>query len=245
MKKYLLLMLLCVLCHVGYASHEFISAVIAGNKAAVEKFIKDGIDVNYKFSGRTALILAANKGRKEIVEILLQAGANPDIPHFCGSTALMDVAKEGDVEMVEILLKAKANPDIQDTFDDTALIFAVENNHKETVDILLKAKANPDIQDHSGGTALMLAARNGDKELVEVLLQAKANPDIRDHSGRTAFIYASDRKEIADMLNRQIKVIERNQIVKIRIETTIIEQPLIKSQFLPYDLKQKRKYKRK
>jgi hypothetical protein len=54
------------------------TAAYTGDLAAVQACLEQGVDVNARDQwGRTALYLAAEKGHKEIVELLLEHGARP------------------------------------------------------------------------------------------------------------------------------------------------------------------------
>lgn len=84
----------------SYNQNHLQSAVCAQTPEVVELFIKHGADVNKqsKVSGRfsTPLINAVryrNEESPEIIQILLQAGANPKVRDAAGKTAL-DYAKE-------------------------------------------------------------------------------------------------------------------------------------------------------
>ena len=50
-----------------------------------------------------ALVLAAENGHVEIVQLLLQAGAKKDSVNWAGSTALMLAAKNDHVEIAQLL----------------------------------------------------------------------------------------------------------------------------------------------
>ena len=57
----------------------------------------------------TALAWAANEGREQVVDVLLKAGANPDIQSHGHWTALMMATKEGHRGVVKALLEKKAD----------------------------------------------------------------------------------------------------------------------------------------
>ena len=70
------------------------------------------------FYDQTPLSLAIGKGHKEIVRVLVTAGANPDIkinPAFRVGTHLTYAIGLGDTEVVQVLLDAGADPNVVDT----------------------------------------------------------------------------------------------------------------------------------
>ena len=68
--------------------------------------------------GETALHWAVSRQHTEIVTMLLDAGANPNVPDNDGYTPLHDVAEMGDCPpartMLEALLAAGADPSRQE-----------------------------------------------------------------------------------------------------------------------------------
>ena len=60
-------------------------------------------------SGLTTLILAAEKGNKKIVELLLNAGTNVDACDYYGFTALVQAAIKGHRECADLIIRAGAN----------------------------------------------------------------------------------------------------------------------------------------
>src|SRR3990167_6715436 len=71
--------------------------------------------------GSTALMEAARGGHKEIVKLLLRAGADPNI---------IDPSRMADCELSIVGITFKNG--------DTALMKAAERGHKEIVELLLK-----------------------------------------------------------------------------------------------------------
>lgn len=71
-------------------------AVTNGPLAAVEPFLRKGVDINAQDSaGSTALMFAAMLGHDEVVRALLKKGAEAGIKNKNGQTA-MDLAKDSD-----------------------------------------------------------------------------------------------------------------------------------------------------
>jgi ankyrin repeat protein len=97
-----------------------------------DKEIRDTID-------QTPLIVAAQGGCKEIVEMLLEAGANIEHRNDQGETALISAAQEGHKEIVQMLLDAGSNVNQENADGETALDLAIKLRHKkDLVDLLLK-----------------------------------------------------------------------------------------------------------
>lgn len=84
----------------------------------------------------SALREAAESGYKDVVGLLLKAGADV---HASNERALRYAVKNGHKDVVELLLKAGADVHAD---DDCALYLAAENGHKDVVELLLKAGAN-------------------------------------------------------------------------------------------------------
>jgi ankyrin repeat protein len=95
----------------------------------------------------TPLGLAARQKDKEIVELLLGAGADVNegtfMPNAGGdATALTNAVWAGDKEIVKLLLDRGANPDVTGgKFYPRILDYAREHSAREIVDLLEKAGA--------------------------------------------------------------------------------------------------------
>ncbi|WP_254229773.1 ankyrin repeat domain-containing protein [Wolbachia pipientis] len=113
-------------------------------------------------SGLTVLHLVSSVGKvteeyNEAVDLLLEAGANPNIQNDKGRTPLhyTDV-----LASAASLLKGKANPNIQDNRGETPLHYAASIGHANYVNLLIEKKANSNIQDTKGATPLQIAIDN-------------------------------------------------------------------------------------
>ena len=145
-------------------------------------------------AGRTALHWAADKRNVDIVDALIQAGANLDIKDTKGNTALMLTVTykyvEGRDERAPFgaLLRAKANLNIQNTDGNTALMLTTMDDYYAYY--LIKAGADPNISNKAGDTALILAVTYNYTTIALELIEAKANLNTQDGNKMTALHWA-------------------------------------------------------
>ncbi len=114
-------------------------AVLLNDVELARRRLDEGADVD---TGRgtyhgSLLQVAATHGRKEIVKLLLDRGAETEATDDLGQTPLTAAASSGETEMVEILLDAGANIDALDWFSRSALANAASEGHQDTVARLL------------------------------------------------------------------------------------------------------------
>lgn len=84
------------------------------------------------------LHFAAAKGHNEIVNLLLEHGADVNIRNYCGQTALMQACRYGHWEVVQTLLLYKANVSRADYLNRrTAFHFAAVNGHARCIRLLV------------------------------------------------------------------------------------------------------------
>ena len=160
-------------------------------------------------NGWTALIFASSKGYTNIVQLLLEHGADIDYKStVTGTTALIQASEYGHIEIVRILLEKGADTrteavnkhtalsatiNTQTDTRATALYVACRHAHYDIASILLNAKADPNIIAANGWTALTFASRKGYTNIVQLLLEHGADIDYRSTvTGTTALILASE-----------------------------------------------------
>ena len=95
----------------------------------------------------TPLIVAAKNNWYNIVNLLLESGANIEKEIYEKGNALIQAVREGHHEIVLLLIKKGANVNhAQNVSDMTALHWAVLNSRENIVKLLLKNGANPDLR---------------------------------------------------------------------------------------------------
>ena len=88
--------------------------------------------------GLTALMIATDKGLSEIIELLLQNGADPNIHGNKGWTPLMYACSHGNCKVAKRLLRFNANPQLVDNNGFTATIHALCSSNKALAYELVK-----------------------------------------------------------------------------------------------------------
>jgi ankyrin repeat protein len=137
--------------------------------------------------GKTALMWAAEFGRSDIADLLLQYGAKVDRGNPKGGTALMFAAVSGHVEVVDLLVAAGADPRHRVRHGWTPLLLATAKGHVEAVRALARHGADLDTRDVYGWTLLMRAVERGDRAMVSALLGLGLDPASGDGKGLDAF----------------------------------------------------------
>lgn len=178
---------------------EVVSAVNRGDPEAVRLALQQPFahpDEREFGHGVTPLTLAVQRGNLEIVEILLDAGADPNKGNghwwiWDGTPPLCFAGLGHHQEIFELLLARGANPRGRDDVKRTVLMCTAMGGEPWMVERLLELGAEVDRRDEQRQTALHHAAMGKplDEERraanARVLLAAGADPDAKDKHGRT------------------------------------------------------------
>ena len=151
------------------------TAAVSGVPSVVEDVLKNHRDVNAQDKqGRTALMEAVGQyhfgpespeiHRAEVVRLLLQAGADPNLSDENGNTALIETAWDADAAL--LLIRAGSNLNAQNNKGITPLMNCAG---PEVVRVLLAHGADRSIRDADGQTALESAKERGMKDKVAAL----------------------------------------------------------------------------
>jgi ankyrin repeat protein/Ran GTPase-activating protein (RanGAP) involved in mRNA processing and transport len=153
-----------------------------------------------KVEGQTPLHIAAHRGFKSIVQLLLEHQADAQLKDSKGRTPLHYAAKEDKYEVVEVLLNkcieiTKQNLiDTKDKSGSTPLHYSLVNKDRggKIARLLLKNGADENAVNDQKLAPIHVAAKFNKPEIIEQLL--KNNPDIkvdaRDEKGRTPLHWA-------------------------------------------------------
>lgn len=139
----------------------------------------------------TPLMLAAYLGHADLLDLLMDAGAEIDYPDSQGKTALMWAIRGNRLAAAQALLDVGARLDQVDLTGCSALFYAVRHGGVAVVQALLRKGARLSHADAQGRTALMCAAIFGPATSAQALLQGGANPGQSDSAGKCALMYAA------------------------------------------------------
>src|SRR5688500_7032165 len=149
------------------AASDLFDAAYRDDRAAVERLVRSGADVNAPNRyGLIPLALACANGDAAMVELLLKAGADPNGIVAGGETALMTCARAGGLEAVKLLLARGANVNAKEPKrGQTAIMWAAAEGHAAVVEALIAAGANFGKRLDTGYNAFLFAVREGRGEV--------------------------------------------------------------------------------
>ena len=111
--------------------------------------------------------------REDVVEKLLQRGADVSLQEHDGDTALHAAASTGNLNMLRMLLAKGANPNIKNKLGGTPLMWAAVYGFHDAVQLLCEKGADPRLQDVDGVTAAQCADKNKRTEVAQLLREAE------------------------------------------------------------------------
>lgn len=189
-------------------------------EVALDLLHRSKCDVNQRSNGgQIPLFMAISRKDKNLIQLILEKGASPNMRDAEENTALHIAMQNDDTELEQLLLKKGAYPNAQDAKGNTALHIAAQNNDTELAKLLLEKGADPNMRDAKGNTPLhiaalspvslelvqlllkkhikdydeplLLAARHSCENTVKALLEKGANPNAREgENGYTALHFA-------------------------------------------------------
>jgi ankyrin repeat protein len=160
---------------------SLVELAMSDQTQAAVALIDQGADVNAAApDGSTALLWAAHRDDRVLIERLLKAHADPKAANHFGATPMSEAATFGDSAVLELLLKAGADPDSADADGQTALMVVAHTSNVQAAKLLLARGARVDaIEKLRGQTALHFAAAQSQPAMVQQLLRHGADPNAR------------------------------------------------------------------
>ncbi|WP_371219595.1 ankyrin repeat domain-containing protein [Orientia tsutsugamushi] len=128
-------------------------------------------------NGYTILHLFVRTGNIQIIQKLLDEGANINQQDNYGCSALHTAVRLGEIDVIQKLLDEGANIDLQNHSGQSPLHYACFAGRINVIQKLLDEGANIDLQNNYGYTALYIAINFiNDKKVIHYLLDSGADP---------------------------------------------------------------------
>jgi ankyrin repeat protein len=168
-------------------------AIFDGDTESVRNIIaQDKKLVDVRFTGSfTPLLIAVQENEREIVELLLGAGANVNAKNKDGQTSLIMAASKGHIKIAEILIANGAKVNIKNNNGWTALMIAASYKHPKIAELLIMKGANIEARNIHGATSLYIAAYHGDRDIVSLLVEKGSTVDAKINDGFTPLMVAA------------------------------------------------------
>ncbi|XP_070782008.1 ankyrin repeat and SOCS box protein 2-like [Enoplosus armatus] len=155
--------------------------------------------------GESALLVAVSKEQLQCIQVLLESGADPDIPNYDRETTLYKACEKNSPAMVAMLLNHGVVVNTHCIQGWTALQEAVCRNNVEICEMLLKAGAKHNLTNIYGISAVFTAAQSGQLAALRILLKHGADINSQAADGATALYEATKNghEEIVELLLSQ------------------------------------------
>ena len=171
---------------------------------AAEQGHFDTVRLLINLGAQPALTLLAYNGQKTSLQMLLLAGADPNMRDSDGHTALTRAALMSHEDIVRLLLQSNANPNEGDQYDNTPLHAAAREGSKRIAQILIDGGADPNKRNISARTPIYSAICRNRKDMVKLMMDNGADTNISDEFFMTPILYARSfgYSDIANILYR-------------------------------------------
>ena len=163
--------------------HYAAAAAVAHPKqqaAVARTLIAEGVDIDARTEdGLTALYTAATILAADVIQVLLEAGADTSLSatNADGGGPIHLVVDEKDASLTKLLLDAGADPNAVDDFGTVPLHIAVWKGWAGGVRILAEAGGDVNARSDANDTPLHVAAFRGSTNTVRQLLRSGADVD--------------------------------------------------------------------
>jgi serine/threonine-protein phosphatase 6 regulatory ankyrin repeat subunit B len=193
-------------------------ACLYGHENVARFLLDNGANVNATSGSWTSLILAARDGFTDVVELLIDRGAEMESRTSWNYTALKcalegehidtarlmmrkgarkvgielpTAAKMGMYKIVKLVAEEGGDIDATDEKGLTALAYIIHRKDFAMAKFLLEHGASIDKADQYGKTPLIRAVEKGDIETISFILENGANPNLKKNTGKTALMIAA------------------------------------------------------
>lgn len=156
------------------SNDDLVKSISQGDLGGVKRALKNGANANLKIKDITPLMMAAGKGSKEIIDVLIENKADPAQKGDHGKTAFTVAVRRSKLAAAKALLEKGSDINAKDDKGVTSLMWAVYEEREDMVKFLLENKADVNAVNIRGKTAMMYAKERNNKKIEKLLKEAGA-----------------------------------------------------------------------
>jgi len=164
----------------GKSDVSLTDAIVAGDFKATKGILDKGVT---KQDMERALLLAANHGHAEIVNLLLEKGIHVNVRNQFGQTTLIVAANGNQTDMARLLIKKGVDLNAQDETGNTALMRSLGAENRKLIDLLVDSGADLNLQAKNGRT--VLAEINSQIKRKDEVSRPDDSPGVKDRLDRS------------------------------------------------------------
>jgi ankyrin repeat protein len=165
---------------------DFFMACAKGDLLQVIQKIKEGANVNEPRSVHffnTGLHYASENGHIEIINALIDRGANIEQTNNDEETALHVAISKNKVEAAKILISKNANIEAENIFQERPIHLSLARKQSEIVNLLIDMEVNLEARDRYQNTPILIASKTDDYKNCLRLAQKGVNLNVKCNQG--------------------------------------------------------------
>ncbi|KAJ9295853.1 hypothetical protein DTO271G3_5876 [Paecilomyces variotii] len=168
-------------------------AIARANVVLVRTLLLEGAHPNQPSGSldNPPLSTAAKNGDEEVVRLLLQYGADVNLPNKARETPLFFAAKAKQFKLATFLLSEGAKHDIRNIVGNTVLFYAVQGLPTSFAVDLIRRGCDPNERNELEETPLFYAARAGCRTSLRLLLDNGVQADLKNKISETPLLQAA------------------------------------------------------
>jgi ankyrin repeat protein len=165
---------------------DFFMACAKGDLSKVVQKIQEGADINAPRAVHffnTGLIYAAEGGHTEVINFLIDRGANIEQTNDDEETALHIAISRNKVDAAKVLISNNANLEAENIFQERPIHLSLARKQSDIVDLLINKGVNLECRDRYQNTPILIASKTDDYQNCLKLAQKGVNLNVKGNDG--------------------------------------------------------------